>query len=332
MHNLISILLISGLALCVNLFWACDDGGDKKENTVTLCTDGVDNDGDDLIDCFDPHCETACASLDADADGVPDHLDACPGFDDALDADNDGVPDGCDICADGRDQIDRDRDGVPDDCDACEGYDDRDDADGDTVPNACEVCDGHDDRLDADGDGWPDGCDTCDGFDDNLDADYDGIPDDCDDCPMTFLDCNLCDQACEYTLYTCESWVCVPSVFDCTTEDDFCESACILDAPCGMIATLTSQAPDPDLAACLDACEPNNTCFICTENRCIEELDACRQDTVCTDYLICIDACPDANCLDACHETHRSDSTTYMGMCLWDECEVACKDLFAYPQ
>jgi hypothetical protein len=34
--------------------------------------------------------------LDSDFDGVPDHLDACPGGDDAADADNDGIPDACD--------------------------------------------------------------------------------------------------------------------------------------------------------------------------------------------------------------------------------------------
>ena len=34
---------------------------------------------------------------DADGDGIPDHLDICPGFDDNADADGDGVPDGCDF-------------------------------------------------------------------------------------------------------------------------------------------------------------------------------------------------------------------------------------------
>lgn len=38
----------------------------------------------------------ALACFDADADGVCDDDDACPGFDDGLDADSDGLPDGCD--------------------------------------------------------------------------------------------------------------------------------------------------------------------------------------------------------------------------------------------
>ena len=37
-------------------------------------------------------------TADADADGIPDNLDICPGFNDNLDADNDGIPDGCDLC------------------------------------------------------------------------------------------------------------------------------------------------------------------------------------------------------------------------------------------
>jgi len=33
---------------------------------------------------------------DTDGDGIPDNLDACPGFDDNVDYDNDAIPDGCD--------------------------------------------------------------------------------------------------------------------------------------------------------------------------------------------------------------------------------------------
>jgi hypothetical protein len=100
--------------------------------------------------------------VDADADGVPDGCDICPGFDDSLDADADTVPDGCDVCA---------------------GFDDLLDADADGVPDGCDICAGFDDAIDTDVDGVPDGCDTCPGFNDSLDMDNDGIPDACDFCP-----------------------------------------------------------------------------------------------------------------------------------------------------
>jgi hypothetical protein len=106
----------------------------------------------------------------------------------------------------------------------------------------------------------------------------------------------------------------------------------MLDVPCDTIATLVTQTPDLELSGCLDACEVNNTCTLCTESRCASQLNACHQDTTCTNYLDCIDSCLDANCLDSCHENFRSDPITYLGMCMWDECQIACTDLFAYPQ
>ena len=122
-------------------------------------------------------------SPDGDSDGVPDGVDACPGFDDTLDADVDGVPDACDICAGADDAVDTDGDGVPDGCDICAGWNDAAEADGDGVPDGCDLCPGFDDAFDADGDGAPDACDRCPGFNDTLDADRDGVPDACDLCP-----------------------------------------------------------------------------------------------------------------------------------------------------
>ncbi len=331
MRTLKNILLISVLTLSVNLFWACDDGGDKKENSVTLCTDGVDNDGDDLIDCLDPNCETACASLDADEDGVPDHLDVCPGFDDALDADNDSVPDGCDICTNGQDLVDYDQDGVPDDCDACEGYDDALDADEDGVPDGCDLCPDFDDNIDSDGDTIPDECDICANGDDTVDTDGDGTPDDCDDCPLT-VECNICYEACYYIEQSCGyANACAASGFDCTTEDDFCESACMLDATCAAIATMISQNPDPDLSACINACDPNNACTTCTASSCQGSLNACYQDTACTAFMTCSETCLDAACVETCASANPSTATTNLRDCTCTNCSTDCTNLCVQP-
>ncbi|MDM9630611.1 hypothetical protein [Robiginitalea aurantiaca] len=58
---------------------ACTDQ-DDKEVPVELCADGIDNDGDGLIDCEDLDCETSpeCIAeicddgLDNDGDGLTD--------------------------------------------------------------------------------------------------------------------------------------------------------------------------------------------------------------------------------------------------------------------
>jgi len=50
------------------------------------CSDGIDNDGDGLVDCADcVECAAVAGCLDTDADGVNDFCD--------LDDDNDGIPD-----------------------------------------------------------------------------------------------------------------------------------------------------------------------------------------------------------------------------------------------
>jgi hypothetical protein len=101
--------------------------------------------------------QTCCP--DADADGVCDDVDVCPGSPDRADADADGVPDGCDVCSGSADGADADADGVPDGCDVCAGHDDAADTDADGVPDGCDICLGYDDTADQDGDGKPDGCD-----------------------------------------------------------------------------------------------------------------------------------------------------------------------------
>ena len=306
-------------------------GDTKKETTVAQCTDDADNDGDALIDCEDPGCEAACASLDADDDGVPDHLDVCAGHDDGVDADNDSIPDGCDICANGQDLVDNDEDGVPDDCDACEGSDDALDADEDGAPDGCDLCPEYDDSIDADGDSIPDECDICADGDDTHDADSDGTPDDCDDCPMT-EECNVCYEACYYIEQQCGyPNACAASGFDCTTEDDFCESECMLDASCSAIASMISQTPDEDLEACINACDPNNACTTCVGSSCQESLGACYQDTACQAFMACSENCADPACVETCATNNASTATTNLQNCTCLNCGTDCTHLCGAP-
>lgn len=100
-------ILYIGLALMVVLS-ACGSQDEapaeaKEPTTETSCTDGVDNDGDELVDCDDTDCECLVIECsdgeDNDGDGLIDCYDPDCGCeavcDDGIDNDGDGLTD-CD--------------------------------------------------------------------------------------------------------------------------------------------------------------------------------------------------------------------------------------------
>jgi hypothetical protein len=182
------------------------------------CSDGIDNDGDGLIDLDDPECSDAedrCEAPDADGDFIADDLDTCPNFFNPFnsDWDSNGIGDNCNDFEDGdRDEIADYLDNCPDDFnpyqrdldsngvgDACNDSEDRDgddwadslddcpdlynsyqsDLDSNGVGDACN------DSEDRDGDDWADSLDDCpDHWDpQQRDHDGDGIGSSCDNCP-----------------------------------------------------------------------------------------------------------------------------------------------------
>ena len=144
-----------------------DDDGRQGEDAI----DGVDNDGDTLID-EDPPGDglgDACDE-DDDNDTIADADDNCPLIvnPDQADTDGDGIGDACDDDSDNDtiadandncptvvnpDQTDTDGDGLGDACD--------DDDDNDTITDVDDNCplDANPDQTDTDGDGLGDACD-----------------------------------------------------------------------------------------------------------------------------------------------------------------------------
>jgi len=151
-------------------------------NGPEVCTDGIDNDGDALVDCDDADCATAEACTDADADGWVatedcDDLDpgAHPGADEVCDGDDndcDGAIDEGDATDAAVYYADADGDGYGDQgvsawaCTQPSGYveDDTDCDDDDPLafPGSTETCDPGDD--------------DCDGLVDEDDPDLAGAP------------------------------------------------------------------------------------------------------------------------------------------------------------
>ncbi|MBL8617783.1 MAG: DUF4114 domain-containing protein [Deltaproteobacteria bacterium] len=156
---------------------------------------GGDRDYDDINIIVQAEAVIVCP--DADADGVCDDVDACPGSADPfqLDTDGDGLGDACDTCPlDVHD--DSDGDGSCDSDDLCPGEDDGLDGDLDDVPDACDACP-LDLLDDSDGDGSCDSDDLCPGADDADDGDLDGVPDACDACPLDVDDDSDGDGSCD---------------------------------------------------------------------------------------------------------------------------------------
>ncbi len=155
------------------------------------CSDGVDNDKDDLIDSADP----GCLAPDKDGDGVPDDVDDCPNDADN-DKDSDGICGDVDDCPNDADD-DKDSDGLCGDVDPCPNDSNNADKDSDLVCDDVDDCPNDADN-DKDSDGLCGDVDDCPNDADN-DKDTDGVCGDIDPCPNDAVDADkdqdgICDD------------------------------------------------------------------------------------------------------------------------------------------
>ncbi len=191
---------VSCSAFISALYWQRVNVADVQASMCSVTTTCTSDHECPWPACF-PQALDLEPCADADADGMCDDYDNCPGAmnPDQADSDFDGAGDACDCAG-----IDDDFDGICDDVDNCLWYTNPDqaDSDGDGLGDVCDcadgdldgVCDDFDscvglanpDQADADSDGLGDACDAC-ANDPDDDDDDDGVCGDVDLCPGTAL-------------------------------------------------------------------------------------------------------------------------------------------------
>ncbi len=222
----------------------------RVENSITLCSDNRDNDGDGLVDCSDPDCQALSICLE-------NTVVAC---NDLFDNDNDGLVDCYDPdcwefvrcyekeenCNDG---IDNDGDGLVD----CE--DDSCASSAQCMENNQYTCK---DGIDNDGDGLVDcqeaACQrfiACNEFSveactDGIDNDFDGLVD-CQDMDCMMVLPNTCAPS-ESTLALCSDGL----------DNDGDGLTDCMDGDCGFLALQALEANIEDYITLIQAGCPNN--------------------------------------------------------------------------
>ncbi|HRY77073.1 MAG TPA: DUF4215 domain-containing protein, partial [Candidatus Paceibacterota bacterium] len=197
------------------------------ENTAELCSDGLDNDNDGLVDLDDSDCAPFIQGAIC-GNGIIESPEAC---DDGNTLSEDGCSNLCAIesgyscegspsicsvventsqlCSDG---IDNDGDGFIDldDSDCIEFVEGPTDTDKDGIPDSQDICPliANPDQLDADGDGVGDVCDNCPGDPDNVCG---GVSE------------AVCGNGIIESPETCDD--------ENTNDGDGCSSACTIESP-----------------------------------------------------------------------------------------------------
>jgi uncharacterized protein (TIGR03382 family) len=161
----------------------CDGIADEGLNYETNCNNGMDDDGDSLVDCEDPDCAHESGCEDNDHDGYVRYVDC---DDDSADV----YPEADEVCDEIDNDCDSDVDEDPVDGDTWYADDDGDGFGGEESLVECEEPSGYVDNdadcEDTDPEIHPDAEEVCE---DGIDNDCDGATDEDDeDCIETPVD------------------------------------------------------------------------------------------------------------------------------------------------
>ncbi|WP_437621508.1 hypothetical protein [Sorangium sp. So ce1151] len=143
----------------------------------------------------------------------------------------------------------------------------------------------------------------------------------------------VCDQACDKA-EECTVPVCNTLTFDCADPAAECSAQCVLDASCGQIQSLSSDAVDPELAGCLSECQGTEgggsgvECLSCAgQNGC---LTACALNNTCRPWLDCARACmesdPQPQCFSDCNARYpgAAEMAEAVYACACTDCSQSC--------
>lgn len=112
----------------------------------------------------------------------------------------------------------------------------------------------------------------------------------------------------------------------CSDMQAECAATCIGNTSCASLITLVQGPLDPALETCLTGCFP--PCTGCVITSCPADLQACTNDSVCPDYLECINGCGDTDtaCIQNCATLHPSAATDGVAACAANNCPAECGD------
>jgi hypothetical protein len=268
----------------------------EESPAVEDCSNGVDDDGDNLVDCDDPSCgrAAACRTPDERCDnGVDDDEDGDTDCDDSDCARDEACQGPEEICSNGIDDDgDRAADCADTDCSAhpfcqaecgngevergehCEENDEGACNDNQFCNDVC-LC-----EIFQCGNDLREGTEACDGLD----------LEECDDN-------DFCSGACECTEYECGddridgTEECEDSDPDACGDNDFCNAGCHCEEyECGDGSLDGTEVCDAGID---EACGESEYCFACdcTEPAECDDPDDCEGGLVCFEEL-CQLACP----------------------------------------
>ena len=126
---------------------------------------------------------------------------------------------------------------------------------------------------------------------------------------------NTCEEACDKLDSCGATGYCDQLPFlDCDEPESECPAQCVLDAECAQLFAYV-QGVDNEFKACIDECDVEETCSLCTATNCTAEVQACANNPSCAPLINCVLACTDDIWVAECANRYPSPETDLLAAC-----------------